>query len=97
MKKILFVLLLFLVVLSLLLVVFFFTQSVSFSQTYDIDLDCDYILSPSNLINPIDDLAVEVFRDPKDQVVNSGDTIPQFRNSGDQFRGHNSGDTILNY
>jgi len=60
MKKILFVL-------SLFLVVFFFTQSVSFSQTNDID--CNYILSPSYLINPIDTLAVEVFRYPKDQVV----------------------------
>lgn len=60
MKKILFVL-------SLFLVVFFFTQSVSFSQTNDID--CNYILSPSNLINPIDTLAEEVFRYPKDQVV----------------------------
>lgn len=60
MKKVLFVL-------SLFLVVFFFTSSVSYSQTYV--LDCDYILSPSNLINPIDSLAVEAFRYPKDQVV----------------------------
>lgn len=62
MKKILFIL-------SLFLVVFFFTQSVSFSQTYDYDIDCDYILSSPNLINPIDTLAPEVFRYPKDQVV----------------------------
>jgi len=58
MKKILFVL-------SLLVVVFFFTSSVSYSENNNGNcVDCDYVLSSDNLINPIDKIIDVIENNP---------------------------------